>query len=507
MVVIFFGDRTVAGGLPTFRFPLLSLFLFYLLPWLGSPSSTVPEGKPSPSCSNSPTDSVAPYPFIDLSRNVILHPEALQSFFDRLHQLETGAVQQVRIVHIGDSHIQADLLTGHLRALLQERFGSAGRGVVFPFSLAHSHNAVDLNVSSPYSWENRRSIYDPADIPLGICGITLQTHSPGVFFQLALRPPADTLIDYAFDRITLFYESGNGFLPFFPLAPDSIRQEGVPPAGPAAVRRHVVKAGDTLYGISRQYGCTVADIQHWNGLRSSRINIGQRLIVGRLVPPKEESGQGAPLSPDRILPAGASFSLPRLSRQLTIKTGGAGISNGKGILYGLLLENTGQAGIIYHAIGVNGVTYRHYNQAERFWAQLPSLQPDLIIVSLGTNEALGSSFLENEFQKEVAAFLQQTVQWVPGCAVLLTTNPDVLRRRRYNHPANLQVQKVILEGAAAKSTAAWDLHEVMGGHGSIRKWRACQLAGADYIHFTKEGYRLQARLLFEALMTAYAARD
>ncbi|MEW6319867.1 MAG: LysM peptidoglycan-binding domain-containing protein [Acidobacteriota bacterium] len=40
-----------------------------------------------------------------------------------------------------------------------------------------------------------------------------------------------------------------------------------------------VRAGDTLYRIARQHGVSVEDIRGWNGLRGSRLNIGDRLVI------------------------------------------------------------------------------------------------------------------------------------------------------------------------------------------------------------------------------------
>ena len=42
-------------------------------------------------------------------------------------------------------------------------------------------------------------------------------------------------------------------------------------------------------------------------------------------------------------------------------------------------------------IGVNGATYDDYNNTEIFFNQLPHLNPDLVIVSLGTNESFEDS--------------------------------------------------------------------------------------------------------------------
>ena len=52
----------------------------------------------------------------------------------------------------------------------------------------------------------------------------------------------------------------------------------------ATVSDYRVKPGDTLSGIAVRFGTTVADLRNRNGLSSSRIRIGQRLVVGAPAP-------------------------------------------------------------------------------------------------------------------------------------------------------------------------------------------------------------------------------
>lgn len=42
---------------------------------------------------------------------------------------------------------------------------------------------------------------------------------------------------------------------------------------------YTVSKGDTLYSISRKYNITVKELQKWNGLSSTALNIGQVLVV------------------------------------------------------------------------------------------------------------------------------------------------------------------------------------------------------------------------------------
>jgi LysM repeat protein len=64
---------------------------------------------------------------------------------------------------------------------------------------------------------------------------------------------------------------------------------------------HVVKAGETLFAISRQYSVPVEDLRKWNNLSGSTISTGQRLFVG---PPTNEAGTaaGGPATQHRVAP-------------------------------------------------------------------------------------------------------------------------------------------------------------------------------------------------------------
>jgi LysM repeat protein/uncharacterized FlgJ-related protein len=51
------------------------------------------------------------------------------------------------------------------------------------------------------------------------------------------------------------------------------------PTTPTTAVKHVVKAGDTLYSLSRQYGVTVDQIKTLNNMTDSTIKLGQELII------------------------------------------------------------------------------------------------------------------------------------------------------------------------------------------------------------------------------------
>jgi lysophospholipase L1-like esterase len=57
--------------------------------------------------------------------------------------------------------------------------------------------------------------------------------------------------------------------------------------------------------------------------------------------------------------------------------------------------------------------------------------------------------------------------------------------------------------AAKYNGAVYDLFEIMGGLGSIRKWQNADLAASDKIHLSKKGYELQADMMTFAFREAF----
>ena len=162
-------------------------------------------------------------------------------------------------------------------------------------------------------------------------------------------------------------------------------------------------------------------------------------------------------------------------------------------------------GLTYHSIGVNGAATYSFLRCENFSQQLVSLQPDLVIFGLGINDAYRP---ENEFKKETyEANYDSLVMLIravnPNAVFIFMTNNDSYYKRRYSNPNIVKVQEAMQSLSAKYQSAYWDLFEVMGGFNSIRIWEKYGLAKKDKVHFTPDGYRLNADLLFEAIKRSY----
>lgn len=169
-------------------------------------------------------------------------------------------------------------------------------------------------------------------------------------------------------------------------------------------------------------------------------------------------------------------------------------------LYGLSMERS-EPGLIFHSTGVNGASYDNLAPNPLLFKQIKALSPDLIIVSLGTNDAQGNYRAEN-MRSQIRKFMSLMEQENPNVPVLFTTPPDTYKRGSVNNDI-YKVSAELADYARSKGFAWWDMAEAMGGKGSIKQWKAQALAANDMMHFAPKGYMLQGYLLYQAIIKGY----
>jgi lysophospholipase L1-like esterase len=170
--------------------------------------------------------------------------------------------------------------------------------------------------------------------------------------------------------------------------------------------------------------------------------------------------------------------------------------------YGFLLTN-GKSGILYHSIGQNGAMFTHYSNSD-YMRQLALLQPSLLIITLGTNEAFATqNYIETKFIAQVDEFIRLVKEHLSETAILLTTPAECFRRTRNGYVRNEKISLVaneIIDYARREGLACFDLYGMTGGANSCNKWQEAKLLGRDRIHFSIEGYLEQGKLLYKALI-------
>jgi lysophospholipase L1-like esterase len=175
--------------------------------------------------------------------------------------------------------------------------------------------------------------------------------------------------------------------------------------------------------------------------------------------------------------------------------------SGKVVIYGFV-PLSDSAGVVYGSTGVTGAAVTSFLKCSLLESQLRVLAPDLLIISLGTNDASAKRFSTAGFQNVYGELIRRVRNALPETAILLTAPGDSNRRKKRPNPNNKKAEESIFSIAEDYDAAVWDFYAVMGGARSIKKWFKAGLCGRDRVHLTKRGYELQGELLYRALIEA-----
>lgn len=179
---------------------------------------------------------------------------------------------------------------------------------------------------------------------------------------------------------------------------------------------------------------------------------------------------------------------------------------GSGALYGVRLLNS-HRGVVVDCIGNNGATYRSYLNIDNFARQISDLEPQLVIISLGTNEAYGSF---GNITSNIDQMLSDIRRQCPQVKFLLTTPMETQKRssRGYRIQSNVAaVRDLILTFGKNHNVPVWDFYQVAGGAGASNRWLRARYMKTDHLHLGNDGYHLQGRLLAEALLKLLTGED
>ncbi len=368
---------------------------------------------------------------------------------------EKCSTEPVSIVHIGDSHIQADINTGTIRELLQYDFGNAGRGLISPLRICGTNQPRDYVFQSRNSWNSVKLINRSWAQTVGFTGTSIRpSRSSG---ELTIGT-LDTEDYNPFSSTTIFH---NGKL-------------------------------------------TIKDVTDGEGNQ----------VPFRAIPSRDYT----------------QIILGDLATKINVNF----TSSGDLTVYGASLSGD-RPGVFYHAIGNNGATYDSYNRIGSVGVGINPLHPDLVIISLGTNEAFGRQDTGG-FKRSIDRLVSNIRMANPNALLLLTTPMEchksvvtkkkvrvrnkarkgrkatyrTVTRTSKSYAVNRNVEplrKVILDYGREKGIAVYDWYEVAGGTGASSSWISSDLFAKDRVHHTHKGYNLEGRLLYDAIMDALRTQN
>lgn len=167
-------------------------------------------------------------------------------------------------------------------------------------------------------------------------------------------------------------------------------------------------------------------------------------------------------------------------------------------LYGLMLQHDKNK-LGYHTVGVNGATAQSYLKCELFPTHLKQINPDLVIISLGTNETFNKNFMSLENELILKDLITQIKATAPNTTFILTVPGDHIKNNITNPNITLY-RESLLNIKNELNTGLWDFYSVMGGENAILLWHDYDFTAHDNIHFKRSGYRLQGQLFVKAFL-------
>ncbi|GHV57636.1 hypothetical protein FACS1894182_07020 [Bacteroidia bacterium] len=158
---------------------------------------------------------IAGYGFIDYRYNTIQVPgkdsTRLNRFFQKIDTLIQEGQGRINILHIGGSHVQADLFSHEIRQNLDIINGDfqTPRGLIFPFPVAKTNNPTNYRVTYSGEWHSAKNIQKNRKIPLGMSGIAVYTNDPAAQINISLNPDENRRWEFTQLRLLGYVEDGS----------------------------------------------------------------------------------------------------------------------------------------------------------------------------------------------------------------------------------------------------------------------------------------------------------
>lgn len=153
---------------------------------------------------------VPQYEFINYGINKLSFPADsvyMDKFYNKMDQLIFDGVGKINIIHIGGSHVQADIVSGRLRERLATFYpGNKGsRGLIFPYKVAGTNNPGNYFVTHTGKWEACKNVGYKSTCELGLTGMSITTKDTSSSISISLKK--ENYPAYDFNRIRIFHKA------------------------------------------------------------------------------------------------------------------------------------------------------------------------------------------------------------------------------------------------------------------------------------------------------------
>lgn len=348
--------------------------------------------------------------------------------------LDNAKKKKVRIMHYGDSQIEADRITSYLRNELQKKFGGYGVGL-FPIIQV----APKMSVNTEYSDNWKRF---PG---FGRKDSSVKHMKYGALMAFCRYAP----------------------IPQTDLINDSLSYD-------AWIK---IKKPRASYSRTKSY------VQLRVFLSNSHTNINYSILADGI---NVSEGVISPNTPFQTLKA----NFANTPEEIIISFSG----NDSPDVYGISLE--GRNGVVMDNIplrGSSGTIFSKQN-ATLLGNMYAALSPNLIIMEFGGNTIPYTK--SDKSAAQYGSWFKSQINYMkkrnPNAAIIVIGPGDmsVKEKTEYvTYPYLEAIRDAMKDAAISSGCVFWDMYEVMGGKNSMPKWVNAEpsLASSDYIHFSPKG--------------------
>lgn len=367
--------------------------------------------------------------------------ERIMPLYAKLSSLFQGGAERINFLHLGDSHIQADVISGRIRQNLSSMLNGyyADRGLLFPFGAINTNGPWDYKMSSTGRWEKTVNISRNPTREMGIAGAVATTSDANGSITINVKDER-----WAFSKLRVLGQCNNG------------SKEPV-----------VIVDGQ--------------EISHTTGATASS--------------DATAAADGAEAE------TGYVFNLPKEVTTCKVVFRGSGSFELRGFVPsssrpGIVYSATGINGARCDSWN------RCSKFSEELSTIKPDVLVAALGTNDANGNL--ANFKPEVFKDNYRRLLNTVLEINPDCFIIFVTNNDCyIGGSRSWCPTTPVSAQAIRELAEEYHGAVFDTFGIMGGPHGTDRWVSAGLQNTDHVHFTVKGYNLLGDLFYNALILDY----